>query len=82
MRMDPDRISQVLVNLISNAIRYCGKGWIEVTTQHADDTIAAAESAKIAIAARDMEAIFEAGDALYQPCEACHIDFNPGVASD
>ncbi len=30
---DSDRISQVLVNLISNEIRYCEKGWIEVATE-------------------------------------------------
>ena len=28
VRMDPDRISQLLINLISNAIRYCDSGWI------------------------------------------------------
>lgn len=30
--IDVDRISQVLVNLIGNAVRYCERGWIEVTT--------------------------------------------------
>ena len=30
---DPDRISQVLVNLIGNAIRYCEGSWIEVGTR-------------------------------------------------
>lgn len=30
--VDCDRISQVLVNLIGNAVRYCERGWIEVTT--------------------------------------------------
>lgn len=46
---------------------------------YADAVIAAANSAKVAIDARDMDAIWEAGDALYTPCEACHIDFNPAV---
>jgi PAS domain S-box-containing protein len=30
--VDSDRICQVLVNLIGNAVRYCERGWIEVTT--------------------------------------------------
>ena len=32
-----------------------------------------------AIRARDLEALFEAGNVLYPPCEACHLQFNPGV---
>ncbi len=35
VRLDADRISQVLVNLIGNAIRYGGGGWVEVTTRQA-----------------------------------------------
>jgi hypothetical protein len=49
---------------------------------YADEVIAAAKSAKTAISARDMEAVFEAGDALYTPCEACHIDFNSAVKAE
>lgn len=45
-----------------------------------DDVIAAAELAKLAIAERDIEALWEAGDPLYTPCEACHLVYNPGVA--
>ena len=44
-----------------------------------DEEIAAAEAARAAIAAQDIDALFEAGDALYGPCESCHIDFNPAV---
>ena len=36
VRVDPDRVSQVLVNLIGNAIRYCDGGWIEVSTRRGD----------------------------------------------
>lgn len=32
-----------------------------------------------AIRNRDMEALFEAGDALLAPCEGCHLQFNPGL---
>lgn len=32
-----------------------------------------------AIRARDHDALLEAGDVLYPPCEACHLAFNPGV---
>lgn len=45
-----------------------------------DEVIAAAELAKLAIAARDIEALWDAGDPLYTPCEACHIAYNPGVS--
>lgn len=45
-----------------------------------DEEIAAAEAARAAIAARDLDALLAAGDELYPPCENCHIDFNPGVA--
>jgi hypothetical protein len=33
-----------------------------------------------AIRARDHDALLEAGDVLYPPCESCHLQFNPGVA--
>jgi hypothetical protein len=33
-----------------------------------------------AVRARDLEALMAAGDALYPPCEGCHLQFNPGVA--
>jgi hypothetical protein len=33
-----------------------------------------------AIQDKSMDAMFEAGDAIYTPCEACHLQFNPGVA--
>lgn len=40
----------------------------------------AAKASLTAIQARDLDALFEAGDQLYAPCEACHLQFNPGVA--
>jgi hypothetical protein len=33
-----------------------------------------------AVRARDRDALGAAGDALYPPCEGCHLQFNPGVA--
>ncbi len=47
-----------------------------------DEEIAALHAARQAIKMRDMEKLWEANDALYTPCETCHIEFNPGVASD
>jgi hypothetical protein len=32
-----------------------------------------------AIRERDHDALLEAGDELYPPCEGCHLQFNPGV---
>jgi len=45
-----------------------------------DEEIAAGKAARAAIAAKDLDALFAAGDVLYPPCENCHIDYNPGVA--
>ena len=47
-----------------------------------DEEIAAGEAARAAIAAKDLDALFSAGDVLYPPCENCHIDFNPGVQEE
>jgi hypothetical protein len=32
-----------------------------------------------AIRAKDIDALLEAGNVLYPPCEGCHLAFNPGV---
>jgi len=47
-----------------------------------DEEVAAGEAARAAIAAKDLDALFSAGDVLYPPCENCHIDYNPGVAEE
>jgi len=47
-----------------------------------DEEIAASSAARVAIAAKDLDALFEAGDALYSPCENCHVDYNPAVAGE
>ncbi len=41
--------------------------------------IAAAGQALQAIRNKNLDALFDAGDALYQPCEECHGIFNPAV---
>jgi cytochrome c556 len=41
--------------------------------------LAASESALAAIRAKDHAALLAASDALYPPCEGCHLQFNPGV---
>jgi len=46
----------------------------------ADRLIAAAEAARQAAVDRDVDAMYEAGDVLYPPCEECHLKFHPGVA--
>ncbi len=47
-----------------------------------DEVMSAAESAQRAINSRDIDALWEANDALYTPCESCHIDFHPGVTGE
>ena len=60
VRLDPDRISQVLVNLIGNAIRY-GGGWIEVTTRKTgDEAVVKVQDSGPGIPAQKLEHIFEA----------------------
>ena len=46
---------------------------------YADEEIIAGQAARDAIAARDLDALLAAGDLLYPPCEACHIDYNPSL---
>jgi cytochrome c556 len=43
--------------------------------------LAASEAALAAIRAKDHEALLAASDALYPPCEGCHLVFNPGVVN-
>ena len=47
-----------------------------------DQEIVALEQARAAIAARNLDGLFDAGGELYTPCEECHIDYNPGVAEE
>jgi hypothetical protein len=44
--------------------------------------IAAGRDALAAVRARDKDALLTAGDALYSPCEACHLQFNPAVVEE
>ena len=41
--------------------------------------LAASEAALVAIRAKDHPALLAASDALYPPCEGCHMQFNPAV---
>jgi cytochrome c556 len=43
--------------------------------------LAASEAALAAIRAKNHEALLAASDALYPPCEGCHLLFNPGVVN-
>jgi signal transduction histidine kinase len=61
LQIDPDRISQVLANLIGNAIRYCERGWIEVSTRRQDDeAIVKIQDTGPGIPSEDLKHIFEA----------------------
>jgi hypothetical protein len=48
----------------------------------ADTLIGAANDARIAAEAKDLDALFNANDVLYPPCEECHIQFHPGVGAE
>ena len=41
--------------------------------------INASADALAAVRARDHDALLDAGDILYPPCEGCHTQYNPGV---
>ena len=61
VRMDPDRISQLLINLISNAIRYCDSGWIEVSTKRqGSEAVVKIQDSGPGIPEEKLENIFEA----------------------
>jgi hypothetical protein len=46
---------------------------------YSDAVISTAEEARIAIEHRDPEALRDANNDLYAPCEACHLDFHPTI---
>ena len=48
----------------------------------ADTLIGAANDARDAASAKNLDALFEANDVLYPPCEECHIQFHPGVDAE
>ena len=48
----------------------------------ADTLIDAANDARSAAEAKDLDALFNANDVLYPPCEECHIQFHPGVDAE
>ena len=58
---DSDRISQVLVNLLGNAIRYSSNGWVEVTTHlSAGEAVVKVQDSGPGIPADKLERIFDA----------------------
>ena len=62
VRLDPDRVSQVLINLIGNAVRYCDGGWIEVSTRRGEgeDVVVKVQDSGPGIPEDKLEHIFEA----------------------
>lgn len=46
-----------------------------------NEMLSAAEAAVEAIKQKDISALLEAGNAIYEPCEGCHLEFNPGVVN-
>jgi hypothetical protein len=48
----------------------------------ADTLIGAARDANNAAKEQDLDALLNANDVLYPPCEECHMQFHPGVAGE
>jgi cytochrome c556 len=44
-----------------------------------DTMIGAATDASDAATRQDLDALLQANDVLYPPCEECHLQFHPGV---
>ena len=62
---DKDRIVQVLTNLVSNAIKYTGKGSIKIGTKQEDDTVrVAVQDTGIGIKAEDIKKLFQVFEQL------------------
>jgi len=69
----------------ANAIKQGGAGpnddeWAQDPEWQAfaDAIISAGTDALDAARNKDLDAMFNAGDVLYPPCEECHIQFHPG----
>ena len=52
--------------------------WLAFT----DTLIGAARNANDAAKEKNLDALFNANDVLYPPCEECHMQFHPGVAGE
>jgi len=46
---------------------------------YAATMLQAAQNMRVAIEARDLEALLAENDAIYPPCEECHMAFHPGM---
>ena len=56
---DPDRVKQILVNVLSNAVKYTPKGTVEVTVTDERDTVSVTVAdSGLGISAEDMEHLF------------------------
>jgi signal transduction histidine kinase/ActR/RegA family two-component response regulator len=60
VELDELRLRQILINLVSNALRYTQKGRVNVRLHHGDDTLLIeVEDTGLGIAEEDLETIFE-----------------------
>lgn len=57
-------------------------GWAsnEDWDAYMDAVITAGQMTRKAVEQRDIDAVVEAGNILYPPCEACHLVYHPDVA--
>lgn len=51
-------------------------------TQHARELVARSKVAADAAARHDVDAVLEAGNGIYEVCEACHVKYMPARAAE
>jgi cytochrome c556 len=59
------------------------KDWVKQSDWQAftNEMINSGEQAIAAIHKKDVDALLDVGDALYQSCESCHLSYNPAVVN-
>ena len=58
--LDESKVRQVLLNLVSNAVKFTGKGWVKISVQMvAESLLLKVQDTGVGIARKDLERVFE-----------------------